>query len=341
MKEAYLYDRLENKETRCRLCYKNCEISPGGTGFCRVRENHDGILYSKNYGVSTYFVMDTIETEGVFHYRPGCRTIEMGTYGCNLHCKFCQNWKYSRAEHVSLDSLIEYTPEDVLKKCRDMDVDLVAWTFNDPIIWYEFVIDTAELLKKNGISSLYKSSHIISLEALESLCGCIDVFSVSLKSIRDEFYKEHCEGWIEPVKEALRYLYGRGDKHLEVSNLMIPGINDSPEEVRELVDWVSTNLDEKVPLHFVRYHPDYKFTIPRTPEETVIKARDIAKNLGMKHVYVGNVFTSPGLNTFCSLCGELLIVREGRRVENTDQVDLQKSACRACGHKIENMTMRP
>lgn len=340
MKEAYLYDSLEGGKTKCRLCYKKCVIAPGETGFCKVRRNVDGKLIAENYGISTYFVRDTIETEGVFHYRPGCPTIEIGTYGCNLHCKFCQNWKYSQADFANVETFKEYTPECVIKTCKEMDVDLIAWTFNDPIIWYEFVMDTSELAKKEGISCLYKSSHIISLEALENLCSVIDVFSVSLKSIREDFYRKHCEGWIEPVKDALKYLYGRKDKHLEVSNLVIPETNDSPKEVEDMISWVKENLDETVPFHFVRYHPDYKFTIPRTPEQTVLAARKQAKEMGMKHVYVGNVFASEGLNTFCSNCNNLLIEREGHRVSFNDGLDKEAVRCSCCEHAVERMVIK-
>jgi pyruvate formate lyase activating enzyme len=339
MKEAYLYDSGSDKSVRCRLCYKQCHIRDGYAGFCGVRRNVDGILIAENYGVSTYFVRDTIETEGVFHYRPGCATIEIGTYGCNLHCKFCQNWKYSQANLADPESFVRYTPEEVVDKCIEMGVDLIAWTFNDPIIWYEFVIDTARLAKQRGITSLYKSSHIISLEALENLCESVDVFSVSLKSIRGEFYREHCEGSIEPVMAALKYLNGRADKHLEVSNLMIPEINDSSEEISELVEWLKANLDETVPLHFVRYHPDYQFTIPRTPVETVMKARSIALDMGMKHVYVGNVFSSDGLNTTCPECGVTLIRREGQRVDFLDDLDRQGCQCRACGVSLNRLVI--
>ena len=337
MKEAYLYDTLDDGKTKCRLCYKRCVIGPGETGFCKVRKNEGGKLYAENYGISTYFVRDSIETEGIFHFRPGCATIEMGTYGCNLHCKFCQNWKYSRAEEVDINTFVEYTPEKVIEKCKEMKVDLICWTFNDPIIWYEFVLDTSKLAKEAGITSLYKSSHIISLEALENLCESVDVFSVSLKAINEDFYKEHCAGWIEPVKDALKYLYGRKDKHMEVSNLVIPQTNDDPKEVRELVSWLLENLDNTVPLHFVRYHPDYKFTIPRTPVETVMKAREIAKEMGMKHVYVGNIFASEGLNTICAECGETLVVREGHRVNFSEHLNREKGSCTKCGSSLERM----
>jgi len=337
MKEAYLYDSLDGQKTKCRLCYKQCVIAPGDSGFCKVRTNIDGKLYADNYGISTHFVRDTIETEGVFHYRPGCATIEMGTYGCNLHCKFCQNWKYSQADKTDIETFVEYTPESVVAKCKEMNIDLICWTFNDPIIWYEFVLDTSKIAKESGITSLYKSSHIINKEALENLCENIDVFSVSLKAMDNDFYKEHCEGSIKPVKEALQYLHGRGDKHLEVSNLVIPEKNDSDKDVKKLVSWVLENLDATVPLHFVEYHPDYQFTIPRTPIATVMRARDIAKEMGMKHVYIGNEFASEGLNTICSNCNSTLIEREGHYVNFTEHLDKDDPTCKKCGTKIERM----
>jgi pyruvate formate lyase activating enzyme len=220
-----------------------------------------------------------------------------------------------------------------------MDIELLAWTFNDPIVWYEFVLDTSILLKKAGIKTLYKSSHFISPEALEKLADVIDVFSVSLKSIKDEFYKQYCTGWIAPVKEALLYLHGRDDCHLEISNLMIPTINDGDTEIRNFVNWILDNLSNDIPVHFVRYHPDYKFTIPRTPEEVVSKARDIALEMGLKHVYLGNSFSHAGLNTWCSKCGEELIHRHGRRCDRLPALDQSNGSCSVCGHKVENLIL--
>lgn len=339
MKEAYLYEKLDQNRVKCNLCYKNCVINPGKTGFCQIRENKEGTLYALNYGVSTYFVRDTIETEGVFHYKPGCATIEIGTYGCNLHCKFCQNWKYSQADKVDKSCFVNYTPEEVVKKCKDMGVDLIAWTFNDPAIWYEFVLDTAKLAKKEGIISLFKSSHTISVEALKNLSEYIDIFSISFKAIDPDFYKTHCEGSITPVLDALKYLYNLKDKHIEVSNLVIPENNDKEEDFKKLTQWMLDNMDTSVPLHFVRYHPDYLFTIPRTPEDTVMKARETAKKMGMKHVYVGNVFSSEGLNTYCSKCNSVLITREGRKIVPTDLLDKENVKCKNCGTPVERLVL--
>ncbi len=335
-KEAYLYDKLPDNKVKCRLCPKECIIKENEQGFCTVRTNTDGILYADNYGESTYFVRDTIETEGVYHYKPGCFSIEVGTYGCNFHCDFCQNWRYSRTDTVKMDALVTYTPQQLVDKCIEMDIKLIAWTFNDPIIWYEFIMDTAGIAKANGITSLYKSSHFISQEALENLCAHVDIFSISLKSIKDEFYRKYCTGWIEPVKESLKYLVGRGDKHVEVSNLVIPTINDSEEEVNEFNTWILENIGDSIPVHFVRYHPDYKFTIERTPEETVMAIRAAALKAGIKHAYVGNVFSSVGINTYCTKCNNLLIKREGRRVE-IDGMDESTGTCKKCNHKVENM----
>lgn len=336
---ASLYDTHDDGAVSCRLCGKKCRITPGNSGFCTVRKNEDGKLVTINYGESTYFVRDSIETEGVFHYRPGCLTIEVGTYGCNLHCDFCQNWRYSRADTVKLDTLVEYTPQQLVDRCIEMKIDLIAWTFNDPTIWYEFVMDTSELAGKHGIKCLFKSSSFISLEALENLAKHIDVFSVSLKSIRDDFYRSLCTGWIDPVRDAIQYLAGRKDKHLEISNLMIPTLNDDEEQIRELVGWVMENAGVDVPLHFVRYHPDYKFTIPRTPEPIVARAREIALEMGMNHVYIGNSFSHQGLSTWCAGCGEQLIFREGRRCEIKESLDQTTASCRKCGRKVNRLVL--
>jgi pyruvate formate lyase activating enzyme len=344
MKEAYLYTKLENDKVQCELCYKNCLIRSGETGFCQVRQNIDGTLYAHNYGISTYFVRDTIETEGVFHYKPGCSTIEIGTYGCNLHCKFCQNWKYSQADKVDKNCFVKYTPDEVVQKCQNMGVKVIAWTFNDPAIWYEFVLDTAEKAKKQGIISLFKSSHTISLQALENLSEYVDIFSISLKSIDPQFYKTHCEGSIVPVLEGLEYLYSLNkgsseQKHIEISNLIIPETNDSDEEITKLVQWIIDNMDTTVPLHFVRYHPDYLFEIPRTPAATVLKAREIAKKMGMKHVYVGNIFSSEGLNTYCHTCGSMLIKREGRKIDITENLDKSHLLCNKCKTPVDRLIL--
>lgn len=308
---ALLEERLADDVVKCHLSPRNCVIKPGQRGFCGVRANHDGRLVTLNYGKSVHATIETIETEAVFHYSPGERILSMGNIGCMLNCDYCQNWKTSQVKFLSQKDVHTYTPEEVVDIAVRHGIRVISWTYNDPVVWQEFVIEAARLAKAKGIVNLYKSAFFISSEAIEQLLPVIDIFSISLKSMDPTYYRKLTKGWIEPVLAGAKQVYKAG-KHVEISTLMVTDLSDNEETARAVATFVRDELGPEVPLHFVRFHPDYKLTdTTRTPVDRLERAREIALEMGIRHVYLGNVYDHDAANTTCSSCRELQVSRYG------------------------------
>ena len=308
---ARLEEILENGVVRCHLSPRNCTLKIGQHGFCGVRANRDGRLVSLNYGKSVHATEETIETEAVNHYSPGERILSMGNIGCMMNCAYCHNWKTSQARFVSEKDVYYYTPEGVVDLALRHGIRCLSWTYNDPVVWHEFVRDTAMLARDKGMINLYKSAFYITEEAVDELIPYMDIFSISVKSMDPEYYRKLTKGRLEPVLEATKQVY-RAGKHVEVSNLMITDISDNDDAARKIADWVLTELDATVPVHYVRFHPDYKMrdTI-RTPIDRLIRARELGMEMGLEHVYLGNVYDTPWSNTYCRNCDSVLVTRYG------------------------------
>jgi len=310
-KEAYLYDKNEDGTCTCKLCPRECRITEGKTGFCKVRKNMDGTLYALSYGKATHITIEKIETEAIFHFQPGADILSLGNFGCNLNCKYCQNWKYSQFRYTSPDEIREYTSEEIVEMALKNNIGILSWTYNDPAVWYEFVIDTAKLAKKHGIISLFKSAYYLSEEAVRSIIDVCDIFAVSIKAMDEDYYTEFTTGTLPPVLSAAKMVYNSG-KHLEISNLVVTGLTNNDESYRKMISFMKNELSENVPLHFTRFHPDYRYTeVERTPLSDVKRAVEMARKNGLQYVYVGNVFSDDSLNTYCKKCGELLVTRYG------------------------------
>ena len=330
---ARLWSTLEDGRIQCHLSPRNCIMKEGQPGFCRVRQNIGGRLVTLNYGRATQLTCESIETEAVFHYAPGARILSLGNIGCMMACDYCHNWKTSQAKFVSDKDVKIYTPGQVVDFAESQGIKILSWTYNDPVVWHEFVLDTAHLARQRGLRNLFKSAFYISVEAASELCDVIDIFSISIKTMDPDFYRKIAKGQLEPVLEATRYVHGRG-KHLEISNLMVTDANDRVEDARAMASWVLNELSDTVPLHFVRFHPDYKYThVPRTPVERLTRAREAAKEMGVRHCYLGNVYDHEGTNTKCRSCGTLLIERYGlnTRIKGLDG----DGRCRNCGTSAE------
>jgi pyruvate formate lyase activating enzyme len=327
---ARLEERLEGDVVRCHLSPRNCRIRPGQHGFCRVRANRGGRLVSLNYGKSVHATEETIETEAVFHHSPGERILSMGNVGCMLNCDYCHNWRTSQARFVQDAEVFTYSPRDVIDIAKRHGIRVISWTYNDPVVWHEFVVETSALAQQEGITTLYKSAFFITPRAIEELLGVIDIFSISLKSMDPEYYRKLTKGWIEPVLAGIEQVYESG-RHLEISTLMVTDRSDGPEVARACSQFILERLDAQVPLHFVRFHPDYKMvdTI-RTPIERLVEARSIARDMGVRHVYLGNVFDSEFTDTACRSCGALLVSRYGL---SATVLDLDEHGhCTRCGN---------
>jgi len=326
---ARLGEQLENDVVKCHLSPRNCKIRPGQHGFCMVRTNIDGKLYSLNYGRSVHATEETIETEAVFHYAPGEPILSMGNIGCMLNCDYCHNWKTSQAKFVSDGDVYYYTPEQVVDIAKRHGIRVLSWTYNDPVVWHEFVTETATLAREAGMVNLFKSAFFISSEAIEELLPVIDIFSISIKSMDPKYYRKLTKGWIEPVLEGTEQVF-RAGKHVEVSTLMVTDLSDNDDTARAISSFVLDRLSPEVPVHFVRFHPDYKMTDSiRTPIDRLDRARQVALDMGVENVYLGNVYDTDATTTYCKSCHQPQVTRYGLNARLIGVDD--KAACTGCG----------
>lgn len=322
----------ENGKVLCTLCPRYCSIGEGQAGFCYIRQNIDGKLYSTGYGKPTGFGLDPVEKKPLNHFYPGTQILSFGTAGCNLGCKFCQNWSISKAKLDELNAL-HYSPEDVIELAKKYRVPSIAFTYNDPTIFGEYVIDISKLARQEGINSVMVTAGYIDKEARKDVYKYIDAANVDLKAFTERFYHKITYSHIDPVLDTLKWLKNETEIWFEITNLMIEGENDNPGEVKEMCGWIAANLGDSVPLHFTAFHPDFKMRdIPRTSSETLRLAREMALVEGLKYVYVGNVHDSEGQNTYCPGCGKALIVRDWHSIID---YGLAGSRCPYCKTKID------
>jgi pyruvate formate lyase activating enzyme len=283
-KEALYYEFLSNNKVHCLLCPQSCYIDDDKVGFCGVRKNIKGKLYSLIYEKITSLALDPIEKKPLYHYHPGKYILSIGTKGCNLACPYCQNWTISQDDMAPTESITSY---ELVKKSKQSNSFGIAYTYNEPFIWYEFVLDTAKLAKKQGLENVLVTNGYVNPEPLEEILPFIDAMNIDLKSIDDDFYRKTCKGKLNPVLETIKRVHQ--SCHIELTNLVIPTLNDSEDNFVHLVDWIYDNLGANVPLHFSRYFPCFKFKIPPTEINTLKKAEQIAKKK-LKYVYLGNVW---------------------------------------------------
>jgi len=335
-----------NNTVICKLSPRNCELKEGQMGFCGVRGNKEGNLHIYNYGIGVEATIETIETEAVYHFEPGTRILSLGNVGCMMSCKFCQNWTTSQVKHLNPSNLRFFTPESVIEMAINNNIKVISWTYNDPVVWQEFVIDTSKLAKKAGIKTLYKTALYIEKEPLAALIEVIDIFSVSLKSMNAEMYHKFTKGELEPVLDGILQI-AKSNCHLEISQLIVTDLNDDGIDAQKTAKWIVNNIGDHVPLHFVGYHPAYMYNKPRTPLNILLNARKIAKEEGIKHCYLGNIYRDDVSNTNCTNCDNLLIQRFGLTIINKG-LDAENN-CSECGHQStiigkiasENSSLQP
>lgn len=315
----------------CDLCPRECSLKDGDRGFCFVRQNVGGEMFLTTYGRSTGFCIDPIEKKPLNHFYPGTSVLSFGTAGCNLGCKFCQNWDISKAREVERLSH-RALPEEIALAAKSLDCHSVAYTYNDPIIWAEYVIDTAKACRAEGVKSVAVTAGYISPDARAPFYEFIDAANVDLKAFTEEFYYRITYSHLEPVLDTIKWLKHETDVWFEITNLIIPDANDHPDELRKMSDWVLEAVGDDVPVHFSAFHPDFKMTDrPNTPHETLMKAREIAQQVGIKHVYVGNVNDVERQSTYCPGCRKLIIERNWYAL---GIYDLDGNQCRHCGTEI-------
>ena len=329
--EARWWEPQEKWRVLCTLCPRFCSIPPGSKGFCTIRRNVGGKLVNTAYGRSTGFAVDPIEKKPLYHFYPGSRIFSFGTIGCNLGCKFCQNWHMSKIQDVQYLSQF-YTPEEVVQLAFDKHCIGIAYTYNDPVIFAEWVIDIAKVARRRGMKNVLVTNGYITPEAREELYRYTDAVNVDLKSFTENFYKKLTLSELEPVLDTLRWLVHHSEVWTEITTLIIPGENDSSRELDRLTQFIAQELSVDIPLHFSAFHPDFKMMdYPATSVSTLKKARTIAQNNGMRYVYLGNVLTSEGQNTICPNCDRTVINRDAYFVDEPEMVD---NLCRFCYHPI-------
>jgi pyruvate formate lyase activating enzyme len=334
-KEARFYRKLSEpaKGVSCLLCPRECAISDGETGFCRARKNSKGKLYALGYASPCAVHIDPIEKKPFYHVRPATASFSIASAGCNLRCKFCQNWQISQVS--PLDTTNEQLPpEGVVEAALKSRCESITHTYTEPTNFYEYMLDVAMLAKKKGILTAYHSNGFINQEPLKVLCNYLDAADIDLKGFSQAFYSKLCEADLKPVLETLKTLKERG-VWLEITNLIIPGQNDDPAMIGEMCTWIKANLGPDVPLHFSRFFPMYKMTnIAPTPVPTVERAREIALKTGLHYVYIGNVPGNAGESTYCPDCRKLIIKRVGYSVLSNE---VKHGRCKFCGAGIKGL----
>jgi pyruvate formate lyase activating enzyme len=332
-KEALFYQKLENKTVQCQMCPRFCIITPGRRGFCGIRENLDGTLYTLSFGKTVAIHIDPIEKKPLFHFLPATGAFSIATAGCNLRCKFCQNWAISQAKPEELN-FVYLEPQELVKKAVDSGSPTIAYTYTEPTIFFEYMLETARLAKQAGLKNIMHSNGYINEKPLQALAKYLDAANIDLKGFSDEYYARFCEGSLEPVLRSLKILKKEG-VHLEITNLVLPGYNDNMDTIIKMCMWIKENLGADTPLHFSRFYPMYKLiALTPTPVETLEKARKIALDCGLKYVYIGNVPGHEGENTCCPKCKKIVIQRAGYIVS---EINLENGKCKFCEERIEGV----
>jgi len=327
--KSYLYEKL-NGEVRCKTCWHRCKIKEGKTGICRVRKNEGGELLVMNYGMVSSVALDPVEKKPLNNFKPGSKVLSFGSVSCNFRCQHCQNFEISFAD-LNYPYIREIDPDTVLRMCIERNAGGVAWTYNEPAIWHEFALDSSKLVKEYGYYVVYVTNGYMTPEAVDQFEGVLDAANVDVKAFSEDFYRKICHARLEHVLETVEYLYRKG-VFIEITYLIIPGENDSREELEDFCRWVA-EVSPRIPVHFSRFHPDYRMLDkPPTPVDKIEEAIEIAKREGIEYVYAGNVWGHRYENTYCPNCGELLIEREGFYVYNINLVKDSPPKCPGCGY---------
>jgi pyruvate formate lyase activating enzyme len=326
------WHRLDDGRVQCDLCPRDCRLHEGQRGACFVRQREGDAIVLTTYGRSSGFCVDPIEKKPLNHFYPGSSVFSFGTAGCNLACKFCQNWDISKSREM--DTLMDAaSPRQIAEAAKHAGSRSVAFTYNDPVIFAEYAMDAADACHEAGIATVAVTAGYIGTEARREFFGKMDAANVDLKAFTDDFYVKLCGARLRPVLDTLVYLKHETDCWFELTTLLIPGKNDSPEEIEAMSRWIAKELGPDVPLHFTAFHPDYKMTdLARTPAATLTRSREIAQAEGLRYVYTGNVHDRTGGTTFCPGCAKPVIVRDWHEI--LDYRLTPKGCCEHCGARL-------
>jgi len=334
IKEAMLYQKLDDQYVHCNLCAHRCTIKPDRRGICGVRENRDGVLYSLVYGTLIAEHIDPIEKKPFFHVYPASKSYSIATVGCNLNCDFCQNHEISQMPRSTrMINGEDILPAEIAEQAKKSGSKTIAYTYTEPTIYFELAYDTAKIAVENGLKNVFVTNGFMTAEAIEMMAPYLTAANVDLKSFRDEFYKKRCGARLIPVLESLRKMKEMGI-WVEITTLLIPSLNDSDEELKDIAQFIA-GLGVETPWHISRFHPQFKMlNVPVTPLSSLHRAVEIGKQSGLKYVYSGNVPENDGENTKCFNCGNLLIERYGFKIVS---MNLKGNKCSNCGTELEGV----
>jgi pyruvate formate lyase activating enzyme len=329
--EAMLYEKLDGKKVNCYLCARRCRINEGGTGFCLVRKNDAGTLFSLNYAKAISAGIDPVEKKPLSHFNPGAMVMSVATVGCNFRCQFCDNWVISQEKRINGK---HFPPEEVVKKARENSCQGISYTYTEPTIFFEYAYDTSVLARQVGFFNTFVTNGYMTPDAVKAIAPYLDAATVDFKGGADpEFYKTFSAvPAVAPIFEALKEMK-RTNIHIEITNLVVPKSGDSLERIKELATWIKDAIGKDTPFHLLRFHPDFELTtIPSTPVETLEKAYMSAKEAGLNYVYIGNVPGHPCESTYCPNCNETVIKRYSFAITRWNVT--KDMRCPVCGHDI-------
>lgn len=329
--EARWWVPADDKAVDCYLCAHRCHIAPGRRGFCMVRENRDGTLFTKTYGRIVAHHLDPIEKKPLYHFLPGTTSFSIATPGCNFRCSFCQNWQISQSDTAPDPESLAYTPpEQIVAAAARAEAATIAYTYTEPTIFMEYALDCAELAHRQGIRNVFVTNGYESPEAVEAMTGLVDAANVDMKAFSEDFYRTQCRAKLEPVLDSIRLMHGAGI-HLEVTTLVVPDMNDSEDELRDIAQFLA-DLSPDIVWHISRFHPQYKVQDrAATRVDTLELAARVGREAGLRYVYMGNVITRDGQTTKCPGCGGVLVRRQGF---GRPDVRLREPKCPQCGSDI-------
>ena len=334
MHEALLSQKMEKSQVRCNICRWRCLIAPDHVGVCRMYRNEGGVLMNLNYALTSSVAMDPIEKKPLYHFYPATQVFSLGSWGCNFHCSGCQNWQIACSDMDSSErGSQKISPDQAIKAAIQNGCRGIAWTYNEPTVWFEYTLDSAKLAKENGLYSVYVTNGYITSEALDLLGPYLDAFRVDIKGFKAETYAKiakirHWEGILESAERAKN----KWNMHVEIVTNVTPTISDDEEQLNGIANWINTKLGSLTPWHVTRFYPQYQATgLPATPVATLEKALDIGKKNGLKFVYTGNIPGHDGENTRCFNCGKLVVKRIGY---DTQVIGLNGSKCKYCGTEL-------
>jgi pyruvate formate lyase activating enzyme len=329
MHPALLYEKLPDSRVQCHTCQWFCRINPGKTGVCRMYRNREGTLYNLNYALASSVAVDPIEKKPLFHFHPGTLVYSLGGWGCNFHCQDCQNWEISMIKDV-LPISREILPEQAVQLAKHYRCDGIAWTYNEPSMWFEYTLDCAKLAKKDDLYTVYVTNGYLSEEALDNIGPYLDAWRVDIKGFNDNLYQDlakviNWRGILDVAERAKK----KWNMHVEVVTNIIPTMNDDDEQLEGIAHWIHDKLGDMAPWHVTRFHPNYHIAnLPATPVTTLEKAVKIGRKAGLRFIYVGNVFGHPNETTICPECGKPVVERIGYETRITG---LTGSCCQFCG----------